>query len=144
MEQMQQQMLEMQNHMATMMVASQQTHDRATRAEAVPAAATPIGGLPAVVTAAVQYRSSEADLVDTKLFTKPKPFARKEDDWAGWSFKMHAYVGALYGDMLSELTSAAAAATISDVLNTRLSAEGQARSRQLYYVLILMLAGPAL
>ena len=50
---------------------------------------------------------------------------------------------ALDGEVLSELTSAASAATISDVLNTRLSVEGQARSRQLYYVLILMLAGPA-
>ncbi len=102
--------------MASMMVAMQQTHARATRAEAALAAATPIGGPPAVATAAVHYRLSAADLVDKRPLMKPKPSAGKEDDWAGWSTKVLAYVGALDGEVLSELTSAEAAATIGDVL----------------------------
>ncbi len=57
---------------------------------------------------------------------------------------MLAYIGALDGDMLSELVEAAAAPAVADVQNVRMSPPGQARSRQLYYVLILLLEGTAL
>ncbi len=59
-------------------------------------------------------------------------------------FKTLAYVGASDAQMLVELTAAAAVASAGDVANSRMSAEGQARSRHLYYVLVLMLEGSAL
>jgi hypothetical protein len=140
MDQMAQQIVDMQAQMQFMMSALTNVTDRATRAEAALAASVPVASQPAAATS----RPPAADLVDTRLLTKPKAFGGQEAEWAGWSFKMLAYIGALDGDMLGELVEAAAAPAVADVQNVRMSPPGQARSRQLYYVLILLLEGTAL
>ncbi len=140
MDQLAQQIVDMQAQMQFMMSAMTQMGERATRAEAALAASVPVASQPAAATS----RSPAADLVDTRLLTKPRAFGGQEAEWAGWSFKMLAYIGALDGDMLSELVEAAAAPAVTDVQNVRMSPAGQGRSRQLYYVLILLLEGTAL
>ena len=82
-----QQILDMQAQMAFMMQAMTQMGDRATIAEAALAASVPVGSQPTAATAA---RPPSADLVDTRLLTKPKAFGGQEAEWAGWSFKMLA------------------------------------------------------
>ena len=44
--------------------------------------------------------------MDTRLLAKPKPFGGAEDEWAGWSFKMMAYLSALVAKMADELVHA--------------------------------------
>ena len=126
-----QQLAEVQAQMRQMVLALQQCQDRATRAEAALAQSI------AVPTSSAQrQRPQGLELVDAKLLSKPKVFGGKEDEWAQWAFKMLAYVGALDGEMLDELTAASAEAVVSNVANSRLSAAGQERRRQLYYILI--------
>ena len=139
-DQLQQQMQEMQDHMGRMTVALRETQDRAVRAEAALAQSVPVGQPPA----SSRQRPSGFELVDTKLLTKPRPFGGKEEEWGSWSFKMLAYVGALDGEMLKELTAAAAEPVVTNVQNHRMSGDGQERSRQMYYILILLLEGQAL
>ena len=140
MDQLAQQIVDMQAQMQFMMSAMTQMGERATRAEAALAASVPVVSQQTTATS----RAPAADLVDTRLLTKPRAFGGQEAEWPGWSFKMLAYIGALDGDMLSELEEAAAATAVTDVQNVRMSPDGQGRSRQLYYVLILLLEGSAL
>ena len=93
MDQLQQQIPKMQEHMAQMTVALRETRDRAVRSEAALAQAVPASPPPA----SSRQRPSGFELVDTKLLTKPRPCGGKEEEWGSWSFKMLAYVGALDG-----------------------------------------------
>ena len=141
MDQLQQQMQEMQEHMAQMTVALRETRDRAAQAEFALAQQQAV---PASPPSASSRRPVGFELVDTKLLTKPRPFGGKEEEWGSWSFKMLAYIGALDGEMLKELTAAAFEPVVANVQNSRMSAEGQERSRQMYYIFILLLEGQAL
>ena len=142
MDHLQQQMLEMQEHMAQMTVALRETRDRAAQAEFALAQQSAVPASPPSVSS--RQRPTGFELVDTKLLTKPRPFGGKEEEWGSWSFKMLAYVGALDGEMLKELTAAALEPVVANVQNHRMSGDGQERSRQMYYILILLLEGQAL
>ena len=61
-----------------------------------PAAAPPVVVPPRVIGA----------IIDTKLMQKPRPFSGSDTEWATWSFKWHAYVGALDQRMLTALENA--------------------------------------
>ena len=105
-DQLQQQMLEMQQHMANMTVALRDTRDRAQAAEDALAQQSAVPASPP--SASSRQRPTGFELVDTKLLTKPRSFGGKEEEWGSWSFNMLAYVSALDGDMLKELTAASA------------------------------------
>ena len=141
-DQLQQQMLEMQQHMANMTVALRDTRDRAQAAEDALAQQSAVPASPP--SASSRQRPTGFELVDTKLLTKPRSFGGKEEEWGSWSFKMLAYVGALDGEMLKELMAASLEAVVANVQNSRMTTEGQERSRQMYYILILLLEGQAL
>ena len=79
-DQLAQQILDMQAQMAFMMTAMQQMGDRATIAEAALAASVPVGSQPTAATAA---RPPSADLVDTRLLTKPKASEVKKQSGPG-------------------------------------------------------------
>jgi DNA-binding protein YbaB len=141
MDQLLQQMQEMQEHMAQMTVALRETRDRAAQAEFALAQQSAVPASPPSVSS---RRPVGFELVDTKLLTKPRPFGGKEEEWGSWSFKMLAYIGALDGEMLKELMAASLEAVVANVQNSRMTTEGQERSRQMYYILILLLEGQAL
>jgi hypothetical protein len=95
------------------------------------------------VPGAAAYNAPQ-ELVDTKLLTKPKAFGSNEEEWPSWSFKMMAYLGALDAEMVDELTQAITD-PLDQVWNRNLLDPGaEARSRQLYFILVLLLEGPAL
>ena len=71
MDQLQQQMLEMQQHMANMTVALRDTRDRAQAAEDALAQQQAVPASPPSVSS--RQRPSGFELVDTKLLTKPRP-----------------------------------------------------------------------
>ena len=121
---------------------AQQAEVRATAIETTLAAATPTSPVHRRGAAAAAP-TGQNDLVDTRLLSKPKPFNGSVDEWAGWAFKMLAYLSALDGAMSAEL-AAAVAGNIGDVRNSNMTMQEQARSRQLYFVLVLLLEGPAL
>ncbi|CAK0873076.1 unnamed protein product [Prorocentrum cordatum] len=117
----------------------QAAEERALAAESAAASAGAAASRP--VAAA---RAAPQDLVDTRLLAKPKAFGGNEDEWPGWSFKMLAYLGALDEQMANELT-AAMTFPLEEVRNARLLEEGASqRSRQLYFILVLLLEGAAL
>ncbi|CAK0818942.1 unnamed protein product, partial [Prorocentrum cordatum] len=117
----------------------QAAEERALAAESAAASAGAAASRP--VAAA---RAAPQDLVDTRLLAKPKAFGGSEDEWPGWSFKMLAYLGALDEQMANELT-AAMTFPLEEVRNARLLEEGASqRSRQLYFILVLLLEGAAL
>ncbi|CAK0858488.1 unnamed protein product [Prorocentrum cordatum] len=117
----------------------QAAEERALAAESAAASAGAAASRP--VAAA---RAAPQDLVDTRLLAKPKAFGGSEDEWPGWSFKMLAYLGALDEMMANELT-AAMTFPLEEVRNARLLEEGASqRSRQLYFILVLLLEGAAL
>ncbi|CAK0814821.1 unnamed protein product, partial [Prorocentrum cordatum] len=117
----------------------QAAEERALAAESAAASAGAAASRP--VAAA---RAAPQDLVDTRLLAKPKAFGGSEDERPGWSFKMLAYLGALDEQMANELT-AAMTFPLEEVRNARLLEEGASqRSRQLYFILVLLLEGAAL
>ena len=122
-DQLQQQMLEMQQHMANMTVALRDTRDRAQAAEDALAQQQAVPASPPSVSS--RQRPAGFELVDTKLLTKPRPFGGKEEEWGSWSFKMLAYVGALDGEMLKELTAASLEAVVANVQNHRMRAKAR-------------------
>ena len=87
--------------------------------------------------------TSTREIVDNKLAAKPKSFSGKESEWAAWAFKWKAYVAALDARMGEALIEAR---TLTDdrVLNAALDADAAARSRQLYFALVLIVEGEAL
>ena len=68
------------------------------------AAATPRPGAGSASTA--DREPSSATLVDTKLLSKPKPFTGRDDEWAAWSFKWKAHLGAMNPKLLSAVETA--------------------------------------
>ena len=137
-QQLQQRLVDLQTHMSQVMAALQLSQERAVRAETALAQSVSVPGSPP------RQRPRDLELVDTKLLTKPRRFSGKEGERSAWTFKMLAYVGALDGEMLAVLTAASSEATVTNMANNRLHLAGQERSRQLYYILILLLEGPAL
>ena len=82
--------------------------------------------------------------MDTRLLAKPKASGGSEEEWPAWSFKMMAYLSALDHTMTEELLHAIVE-PIDDVRNAKLLApSAQSRSRQLYFILVLLLEGQAL
>jgi hypothetical protein len=75
MDHLQQQMLEMQEHMAQMTVAFRETRDRAAQAEFAFAQSQAVPNSPPSVSS--RQRPSGFELLDTKLLTKPRPFGCK-------------------------------------------------------------------
>ena len=127
------QMQQLQAQMQQMMQVAQATETRARQAETQLAAAA----------AARPVDAQRTEIVDTRLLSKPKNFNGKQDEWVAWAFKLRAYLGALGGVLLKEIDAVGAAAQ-ADVLNVRLTPEGQGRSRKLYYILVLLLDDQAL
>ncbi|CAK0873283.1 unnamed protein product, partial [Prorocentrum cordatum] len=122
--------------------AEQRVQAAEERALAAESAAASAGA--AVNRPVAAARAAPQDLVDTRLLAKPKAFGGSEDEWPGWSFKMLAYLGALDEQMANELT-AAMTFPLEEVRNARLLEEGASqRSRQLYFILVLLLEGAAL
>ena len=114
------QMAAMQQQMTALQVQAQAAEQRAAAAEQRAAAAERAAGAGSPAAAAA------ADLVDTKLLSKPKSFSGNQDEWAGWSFKMLAYLGALDGNITSELMHAVTS-PLGDVQNAKLPADAEDR-----------------
>ena len=119
--------------------ARAQAAEDAANAAAAAAAAPRTGDVEAVGS-----RALPSELIDTRLLAKPKAFGGIEEDWPAWSFKMMAYLSALDHTMTEELLHAVVE-PLEDVRNSKLLLPAaQARSRQLYFILVLLLEGQAL
>ena len=78
---------------------------------------------------------------DSRLLGRPSTFDGTETSWGDWNFQTRAYLETLHpemGDVLDLAESSGAALPLSS-----LTTENKALSRQIFYVLVNLLKGPA-
>ena len=144
----QQQMLMLQQQMKQIMALAQQAEARAQQSDSRAAHSEARllqedAQLAATAAARPVDPPTRAEIVDTRLLSKPKNFNGRLEEWIPGAFKIRAYLGALDGTLLTELDGVAAVA-MDAVANVKLTTASQARSRQLYYILVLLLDEQAL
>jgi len=96
--------------------------------------------LAAMQSAAATTGRDRPEIVDTKILQKPQVFTGNDSDWANWSFKMTAYAAALDGE-LAKLMEACKTVKAAGIMNIQVGPQTAARSRQLYYIMVLKAQG---
>ena len=79
---------------------------------------------------------------DAKMLGCPSVFDGSEAAWSDWSFQTRAYLETLSEDVATALELLSR--QVGEVVFQKLSAQMQAASRKVFYVLIRLLRGPAL
>ena len=85
---------------------------------------------------------AEGSLVDTRVLGRPPKFGGEREQWQSWKFVFKAYVGALGGEILDEMTAAESRANA--IALTALPEATKNRSRTLAYILAQTLTGAPL
>ena len=83
-----------------------------------------------------------AGVVDTRVIGKPDQFDGNPMKYAGWSFTLRSYLGAVDQRYQQELTTTETSSTPR--LNATLGSDEIALSTQMYYILVMPTAGAAL
>ena len=86
--------------------------------------------------------ASSAPVVDTRVLGKPKPFKGTPAEWPNWSVVIKCYCGAMSPQMAALMEWAGS--HVGECLNAALSQDQIHHSTQLYYILIMLVEGPAL
>ena len=83
-----------------------------------------------------------ARVVDTRVIGKPDQFDGDPMKYADWSFTSRSYLGAVDQQYQQELATTEASSTPR--LNANLDGEKSALSTQMYYILVMTIAGASL
>ena len=81
-------------------------------------------------------------MVDNRVVGNPDKWDGSEKAWPNWSFVTKAYEGVVDQKLSHDMTEAEISTTVLD--NDSMSPEAQARSVQLYLILIMLCTGRAL
>ena len=81
-------------------------------------------------------------MVDTRVLGKPKPFKGTPAEWPNWSVVIKCYCGAMSPQLAALMEWAGS--HVGECLNAALTQDQIHHSTQLYYILIMLVEGPAL
>ena len=95
----------------------------------------------AQLTQTVQQGARATGVVDPRVLGKPDKWDGSEKAWPNWSFVAQAFAGAIGQKLADDMTRAELSTTSLD--NDVMTPEAQARSVQLYFVLITLCTGRA-
>ena len=121
---------------------AQQQEIDALRASSAAAGSGPVGN-PAGPSSGPAYPPAASNpIVDTRVLGKPKPFKGTPSEWPNWSVVFKCYCGAMSPQLAALMDWAGS--HVGECLNAALSQDQTHHSTQLYYILIMLVEGPAL